>query len=112
MGSPVGVKSEPTLRGAGLSCCLCLFTETESQSQRAGGAAGLQGWGPEDEEGPCSCPGDHLQVALRIRPPNDAELEEGAAVIAHKVGDQVRLGLRGLCAVTSSQTGLCPRGCG
>lgn len=34
-----------------------------------------------------SCP----QVALRIRPLNDAELEEGATVIAHKVGDQVRL---------------------
>lgn len=33
-----------------------------------------------------SCP----QVALRIRPLNDAELEEGATVIAHKVGDQVR----------------------
>lgn len=31
------------------------------------------------------------QVALRIRPLNDTELEEGAAVIAHKVGDQVRL---------------------
>uniref|UniRef100_A0A8D1HJM1 Kinesin-like protein n=1 Tax=Sus scrofa TaxID=9823 RepID=A0A8D1HJM1_PIG len=32
-----------------------------------------------------SCP----QVALRIRPLNDAELEEGATVIAHKVGDQM-----------------------
>lgn len=30
------------------------------------------------------------QVALRIRPLSDTELEEGAAVIAHKVGDQVR----------------------
>ncbi|XP_039735580.1 kinesin-like protein KIF19 isoform X3 [Pteropus medius] len=29
------------------------------------------------------------QVALRIRPLNDTELEEGAAVIAHKVGDQM-----------------------
>ncbi|EHH51971.1 hypothetical protein EGM_12323, partial [Macaca fascicularis] len=29
-----------------------------------------------------------LMVALQIRPPNDAELEEGATVIAHKVGDQ------------------------
>uniref|UniRef100_A0A287CVI3 Kinesin-like protein n=1 Tax=Ictidomys tridecemlineatus TaxID=43179 RepID=A0A287CVI3_ICTTR len=29
------------------------------------------------------------QVALRIRPLNAAELEEGATVIAHKVGDQV-----------------------
>lgn len=34
---------------------------------------------------PCS------QVALRIRPLNSTELEEGATVIAHKVGDQVRL---------------------
>lgn len=31
------------------------------------------------------------QVALRIRPLNNTELEEGATVIAHKVGDQVRL---------------------
>ncbi|KAK2493771.1 hypothetical protein MC885_019637 [Smutsia gigantea] len=30
-----------------------------------------------------------LVVVLRIRPLNDAELEEGATVIAHKVGDQV-----------------------
>nr|KAF6447613.1 hypothetical protein HJG63_012019 [Rousettus aegyptiacus] len=30
-----------------------------------------------------------LMVALRIRPLNDSELEEGATVIAHKVGDQV-----------------------
>ncbi|XP_012878834.1 PREDICTED: kinesin-like protein KIF19 [Dipodomys ordii] len=30
-----------------------------------------------------------LMVALRIRPLNSAELEEGATVIAHKVGDQV-----------------------
>ncbi|XP_054401602.1 kinesin-like protein KIF19 [Pongo abelii] len=46
--------------------------------------------GPEGEEALCSCPGgDRLQVALRIRPLNDAELEEGAAVIAHKVGDQM-----------------------
>ncbi|XP_055266403.1 kinesin-like protein KIF19 isoform X2 [Moschus berezovskii] len=30
-----------------------------------------------------------LTVALRIRPLNDTELEEGAAVIAHKVGDQM-----------------------
>ncbi|KAM9725157.1 kinesin-like protein KIF19 [Dama dama] len=30
-----------------------------------------------------------LMVALRIRPLNDTELEEGAAVIAHKVGDQM-----------------------
>ncbi|XP_004386020.2 kinesin-like protein KIF19 [Trichechus manatus latirostris] len=28
-------------------------------------------------------------VALRIRPLNDAELEEGATIIAHKVGDQM-----------------------
>jgi hypothetical protein len=35
-----------------------------------------------------ACP----QVALRIRPLNSAEQEEGATVIAHKVGDQVRLG--------------------
>lgn len=36
---------------------------------------------------PVPCP----QVALRIRPLNSTELEEGATVIAHKVGDQVRL---------------------
>ncbi|XP_006859940.1 PREDICTED: kinesin-like protein KIF19-like [Chrysochloris asiatica] len=30
-----------------------------------------------------------LMVALRIRPLNDAELEEGATPIAHKVGDQM-----------------------
>lgn len=30
------------------------------------------------------------QVALRIRPLSDAELEEGATIIAHKVDDQVR----------------------
>lgn len=36
---------------------------------------------------PMPCP----QVALRIRPLNSTELEEGATVIAHKVGDQVRL---------------------
>ncbi|XP_011885302.1 PREDICTED: kinesin-like protein KIF19 [Cercocebus atys] len=90
MGSPVGVKSEPTLRGAGLSCCLCLFTETEQIPEPEGRGGGwAAGWGPEDEEGPCSCPGDCLQVALQIRPPNDAELEEGATVIAHKVGDQM-----------------------
>lgn len=46
--------------------------------------------------GPCS------QVAIRIRPLNSAELEEGATVIAHKVGDQVRLAdthspTRGIC---------------
>lgn len=39
-----------------------------------------------------SCP----QVVLRIRPLNDAELEEGATVIAHKVGDQVRLWAQGV----------------
>lgn len=33
-----------------------------------------------------------VQVALRIRPINEAELEEGASIIAHRVGDQVRLG--------------------
>ncbi|XP_049495089.1 kinesin-like protein KIF19 [Panthera uncia] len=34
--------------------------------------------------------GAHLaQVALRIRPLSDTELEEGATVIAHKVGDQM-----------------------
>jgi len=31
-----------------------------------------------------------FQVALRIRPLSDAELEEGATIIAHKVDDQVR----------------------
>uniref|UniRef100_A0A7M4FEF0 Kinesin-like protein n=1 Tax=Crocodylus porosus TaxID=8502 RepID=A0A7M4FEF0_CROPO len=30
-----------------------------------------------------------VQVALRIRPINEAELEEGASIIAHRVGDQM-----------------------
>ncbi|KTG06954.1 hypothetical protein cypCar_00020108 [Cyprinus carpio] len=32
------------------------------------------------------------KVALRIRPLSDAELEEGATIIAHKVDDQVSTG--------------------
>ena len=44
-------------------------------------------WGPRKAAAMVSCP----QVALRIRPLSDTELEEGATVIAHKVGDQVRL---------------------
>lgn len=43
-------------------------------------------WGPWKAAAMVSCP----QVALRIRPLSDSELEEGAAIIAHKVGDQVR----------------------
>lgn len=31
----------------------------------------------------------YSQVALRIHPLSEAELEEGATIIAHKVGDQV-----------------------
>lgn len=31
----------------------------------------------------------HTQVALRIRPLNEAEIEEGAAVVAQRVDDQV-----------------------
>lgn len=38
-----------------------------------------------------SCHGVCPQVVLRIRPLSDTELDEGATVIAHKVGDQVRL---------------------
>ena len=43
-------------------------------------------WHPWKATAMVSC----LQVALRIRPLSDTELEEGATVIAHKVGDQVR----------------------
>lgn len=42
------------------------------------------------------------QVVLRIRPLSDAELEEGATVIAHKMGDQVRLGLEAGVQLTPS----------
>lgn len=31
------------------------------------------------------------QVALRIRPLSDVEIEEGAAIVAHRVDDQVRV---------------------
>lgn len=51
------------------------------------GRTGSSSLGPGKAAATASCP----QVALRIRPLNDTELEEGAAVIAHKVGDQVRL---------------------
>ncbi|XP_051789586.1 kinesin-like protein KIF19 [Erpetoichthys calabaricus] len=33
--------------------------------------------------------GHQLMVALRIRPINDAEIEEGASIVAHKVDDQM-----------------------
>lgn len=33
-----------------------------------------------------------MQVALRIRPLNEAEAEEGAALVAHRVGEQVSWG--------------------
>lgn len=55
-------------------------------------------WGPWKAAAMVSCP----QVALRIRPLSDSELEEGAAIIAHKVGDQVR---------PRGAQGACPRGC-
>lgn len=32
-----------------------------------------------------------FQVALRIRPLSDVEIEEGAAIVAHRVDDQVRV---------------------
>ncbi|XP_014439423.2 kinesin-like protein KIF19 [Tupaia chinensis] len=53
-----------------------------------------QGTGPSPAQGSPALremePKDQpLVVALRIRPLNDAELEEGATTIAHKVGDQV-----------------------
>ena len=51
------------------------------------GRTGSSSLGPGKAAAMASSP----QVALRIRPLNDTELEEGAAVIAHKVGDQVRL---------------------
>ncbi|XP_062946031.1 kinesin-like protein KIF19 [Cynocephalus volans] len=43
------------------------------------GSPALREMEPKDQQ---------LVVALRIRPLNDAELEEGGTVIAHKVGDQ------------------------
>ncbi|XP_071461857.1 kinesin-like protein KIF19 [Marmota flaviventris] len=46
----------------------------------AQGSPALREMEPKDQQ---------LMVALRIRPLNAAELEEGATVIAHKVGDQV-----------------------
>ncbi|XP_060223834.1 kinesin-like protein KIF19 [Meriones unguiculatus] len=46
----------------------------------ARGSPGLKEVEPKDQQ---------LMVAIRIRPLNSAELEEGATVIAHKVGDQV-----------------------
>ncbi|XP_040122735.1 kinesin-like protein KIF19 [Oryx dammah] len=68
--------------------------EMEPKAQQLTGAQGLDhdpqmetgssSLGPGKAAATASCP----QVALRIRPLNDTELEEGAAVIAHKVGDQ------------------------
>ncbi|XP_047389907.1 kinesin-like protein KIF19 [Sciurus carolinensis] len=46
----------------------------------AQGSPALREMEPKDQQ---------LMVALRIRPLNAAELEEGATIIAHKVGDQV-----------------------
>ncbi|XP_048207295.1 kinesin-like protein KIF19 [Perognathus longimembris pacificus] len=46
----------------------------------ARGSPTLRAMEPKDQQ---------LMVALRIRPLNSTELEEGATVIAHKVGDQV-----------------------
>ncbi|XP_070088670.1 kinesin-like protein KIF19 [Equus caballus] len=46
----------------------------------AGGSPALREMEPKDQQ---------LLVALRIRPLNDTELEEGATAIAHKVGDQM-----------------------
>ncbi|KAL6082666.1 hypothetical protein STEG23_005866 [Scotinomys teguina] len=46
----------------------------------ARGSPALREMEPKDQQ---------LMVALRIRPLNSTELEEGATVIAHKVGDQV-----------------------
>ncbi|CAO2630362.1 Kinesin-like protein KIF19 [Lemmus lemmus] len=45
----------------------------------ARGSPALREMEPKDQQ---------LMVALRIRPLNSTELEEGATVIAHKVGDQ------------------------
>lgn len=43
-------------------------------------------WSPWKAAAMVFCP----QVVLRIRPLSDTELEEGATIIAHKAGDQVR----------------------
>ncbi|MEE6527461.1 hypothetical protein FKM82_028851 [Ascaphus truei] len=43
----------------------------------------------KDQDGKPQYP--QFTVALRIRPINEAELDEEAAIIAHKVGEQIRL---------------------
>ncbi|XP_028909060.1 kinesin-like protein KIF19 [Ornithorhynchus anatinus] len=49
-----------------------------------------RGPGPSPERPAGARPKDQpLTVALRIRPINDVELDEGATIIAHKVGDQM-----------------------
>ena len=62
-------------------------------------------WGPRKAATVVSCP----QVALRIRPLSDTELEEGATVIAHKVGDQVRLWGTGSRHLVNINSGHCCR---
>ncbi|XP_058426523.1 kinesin-like protein KIF19 [Diceros bicornis minor] len=54
----------------------------EQERAWAGGVSGVLG---ESAAAAVSCP----QVVLRIRPLSDTELEEGATVIAHKVGNQM-----------------------
>ncbi|XP_036597403.1 kinesin-like protein KIF19 [Trichosurus vulpecula] len=61
---------------------------TEERSSRA--SSGLGGRSsPAMKELPAEPKDQQLMVALRIRPINDTELDEGASVIAHKVGDQM-----------------------
>ncbi|KAG3260121.1 kinesin-like protein KIF19 [Ictidomys tridecemlineatus] len=79
--------------GPSLDCSWLCFCQDNGQTlfcsmpshQVAGpspaqGSPALREMEPKDQQ---------LMVALRIRPLNAAELEEGATVIAHKVGDQV-----------------------
>lgn len=72
---------------------------SEVKAWRGGGFTGLQlseSKGPRQEREGETEPGRSQvvssQVALRIRPLSAAELEQGATVTAHKVGDQVRRG--------------------
>ncbi|XP_051856056.1 kinesin-like protein KIF19 [Antechinus flavipes] len=61
---------------------------TEERSSRA--SSGLGGRSsPAMKELPAEPKDQQLMVALRIRPINDTELDEGATIIAHKVGDQM-----------------------
>ncbi|XP_072453812.1 kinesin-like protein KIF19 isoform X2 [Notamacropus eugenii] len=60
----------------------------EERSSRASSGIGGRS-SPAMKELPAEPKDQQLMVALRIRPINETELDEGASVIAHKVGDQM-----------------------